>query len=165
MTDQVNHDEALMRAAIQQGKESVAAGNHPFGAVLSMGKGNSDVVLKAQNTVVTDKDCTCHAELNLVRASTKRYTFDELAKSTLTTSTEPCAMCAGAIYWSGIGRVVYGCSGALLGDIAGEELDVSCRTVLSSGRLRKVEVVGPVLQEEAAEDHRTFWKDWDGTHS
>jgi tRNA(Arg) A34 adenosine deaminase TadA len=66
-------------------------------------------------------------------------------------------MCAGAIYWSGIGRVVYGCPAELLGDISGEELRVDCRVVLSSGILSSVEVVGPVLSDEAAAQHRAFW--------
>ena len=59
-------------------------------------------------------------------------------------------MCSGAIYWAGIGRVVYGCPAEVLGSISGEELAVGCREVLGSGVLRAVEVVGPVLGEEAA---------------
>jgi tRNA(Arg) A34 adenosine deaminase TadA len=66
-------------------------------------------------------------------------------------------MCSGAIYWAGIGRVVFGCPSKALGAISGEELDVDCRTVLGAGTLRAVEVVGPVLGEEAAAQHRAFW--------
>jgi tRNA(Arg) A34 adenosine deaminase TadA len=66
-------------------------------------------------------------------------------------------MCSGAIYWGGVGRVVYGCSAQLLGKISGEELGSGCRPVLTSGVLRTVEVVGPVLEETAAHQHQEFW--------
>ena len=57
----------------------------------------------------------------------------------------------------GIGRVVYGCPADVLGSISGEELDVSCRQILGAGVLHGVEVVGPVLGEEAAAQHKAFW--------
>jgi len=65
-------------------------------------------------------------------------------------------MCSGAIYWSGISTVVYGCPADTLGDIAGGSFVVSCRELFSKGK-RAVEVIGPVLPEEGAEVHRNFW--------
>lgn len=62
---------------------------------------------EAENTVVTEHDVTGHAELNLVRRASMRFEVETLEGVTLYTSTEPCAMCSSAIYWSGIGRVVY----------------------------------------------------------
>ena len=64
----------------------------------------------ARNSVVTEADPTGHAETNLVRLAGPLAAREgiDLSTCTLYTSTEPCAMCAGAIYWSGIGRVVYG---------------------------------------------------------
>jgi len=66
-------------------------------------------------------------------------------------------MCAGAIYWSGIGHMVFACSETRLSQIAGIGLDVPSRAVLQTGA-RKVSVVGPTdLEEEAAAVHQAFW--------
>ncbi len=71
-------------------------------------------------------------------------------------------MCAGAIYWAGIGRVVYGLSEQRLRALTGNHpenptLDLPCRTVFAAGQ-RTTEVVGPLLEEEAAALHESFWK-------
>ena len=63
---------------------------------------------------------------------------------------------------SSIGKVVYACPATVLGEISGEELNVPCRTVLSAGILHNVEVLGPVLEEEAASMHREFWPTYTG---
>jgi len=150
-----------MRVAIEEARAAVTAGNHPFGAVLVV---DGEVVLRAQNTVMTDGDPTCHAETNLVRQASKSLEHSQLARATLVTSTEPCAMCSGAIYWAGMQRVVYGCTGRALGSISGEELDVACTHVLSSGKLHKVDVCGPVLEAECEALHQSFWPRWSGEH-
>jgi tRNA(Arg) A34 adenosine deaminase TadA len=86
---------------------------------------------------------------------------DVLAKATLYSSAEPCAMCAGAIYWAGIGRLVYGLSEHRLRAVTGNHpenptLDLPCRAVLASGQ-RATEVVGPLLEDEAEALHRGVW--------
>lgn len=133
-------------------------GNHPFGAVLVDARG--EIVLVAENTVVTERDCTNHAELNLVSAACRSLDAAALAGSTLFASTEPCAMCAGAIYWSGIGRVVYGLAGAELAGLVegGEELELAlpCRDVFARGG-RPVAVSGPELRPAARAVHEGFW--------
>jgi tRNA(Arg) A34 adenosine deaminase TadA len=83
-------------------------GNHPFGAVLVDPSGT--VVLEAENTVNTGHDVTHHAELNLVRRACASIPYADIPRHTLHTSCEPCAMCAGAIYWAGVGRVIYALS-------------------------------------------------------
>jgi lactoylglutathione lyase len=153
--------DAPMRVALEEARAAAKAGNHPFGAVLVV---DGEVVLKAQNTVMTDGDPTCHAETNLVRQASKSLQHSQLARATLVTSTEPCAMCSGAIYWAGMQRVVYGCSGRALGSISGEELDIACTQVLSSGKLHKVDVCGPVLEAECEALHQSFWPGWSGEH-
>ncbi len=70
-------------------------------------------------------------------------------------------MCAGAMYWAGIGRLVCGQSEASLKQMTGDHpenptLDMPCREVLALGQ-RPIEVVGPLLEEEAAELQRSFW--------
>ena len=135
-------------------------GNHPFGALLV--GANGEILAEAENSVVTDRDCTAHAELNLVRLVSGRYDREALAGSTLFTSTEPCAMCAGAIYWSGVGRVVYALPAERLYRLTGhdpgdEPLVLPCREVFARGA-RDVEVAGPALEAEAEEVHRGFWR-------
>ena len=77
-----------------------------------------------------------------------------LQGATLYTSTEPCAMCAGAIYWSGVTRVVYALGSEMLEEIVTElpadsALRLPCREVFARGR-RRVEVSGPHLLKQAA---------------
>ncbi|HDD54680.1 MAG TPA: nucleoside deaminase [Chloroflexi bacterium] len=133
-------------------------GNHPFGAVLVGPK--FEFLLEAENTVLSGNDITEHAEINLVRMALADYDPRSLALCTIYASTEPCPMCAGAIFWSGIGRVVYGVSEAGLYRLVGEEseevLQIPCRELLAHGR-RNVEVVGPLLEEEGLQVHEGFW--------
>ena len=77
-------------------------------------------------------------------------------EAVLYTSTEPCVMCVGAIYWAEVATVVYGCSAAGLGRIAGGSLLMPCRDTLARGT-RVTTVIGPVLEEEGLEIHRSFW--------
>jgi tRNA(Arg) A34 adenosine deaminase TadA len=146
--------ESFLREAIALSKSAVANGDEPFGSVLVK---DGAVILRAENSVFTGRDMTNHAELNLVKLAAKHYDAPFLAGCTLYTSTEPCAMCAGAIYWSGIGRMVFACSETRLGEIAGIGLNVPSRAVLQTGA-RNVAVVGPTnLEDEAAEVHQEFW--------
>lgn len=155
----VDVDVEHLRWTIGLAAQAREHGNHPFGSLLVDAGGN--VLLEAENTVVTDRDCTGHAELNLVRAASKSLEPADLRDCTLYASTEPCAMCAGAIFWSGIGRVVFALSSAALMTMLGEEaaagrLDVSSRDVLERGG-HPVEVVGPLIEDEAREVHAGFW--------
>jgi tRNA(Arg) A34 adenosine deaminase TadA len=148
-----------LRLAIAVAAQARAHGNHPFGAVLADAQGR--VLLQAENTVITDRDATGHAETNLVRLATQEFSPEELARCTLYASTEPCAMCAGAIHWSRIGRVVYALGEPELYAIVGpapEHLLLSCREVFARSGL-PVEVIGPVtiLDEEARSVHAGFW--------
>ena len=152
-------DTALIRRALEIARRAVIHGNHPFGALLTDEHGN--VVLESENTVETFRDPTGHAETNLVRAAGAKFSKAELAGMSLYTSTEPCAMCSGAIYWAGIGRVVYGLSEAGLLKLTGdnpsnETMHLPCREVLARGQ-RTVEVIGPLIEEEAATVHEGFW--------
>jgi len=153
-------DLSHLRRAIFVSIEAKQHGNHPFGAVLV--DENDAEVLAAENTVVTHSDATGHAETNLVRLATKQYSLDELRGFTLYTSCEPCAMCTGAIYWAGIGRMVYALPEQALIPLTGDDpenptLDLPSREVLARGQ-RAVVVAGPALEEQAAEPHRGFWR-------
>ncbi|PKO00577.1 MAG: hypothetical protein CVU42_03275 [Chloroflexi bacterium HGW-Chloroflexi-4] len=148
-----------LKSAIAVARQAREHGNHPFGAILV--DKNNQVLLSAENTVLTGHDCTGHAETNLVRMATQRYSSVELADCTLYSSTDPCAMCAGAIYWSGIKRVVFALSEIDLYEIVGpspDHLYLPCREVFSHSQ-RKIEVLGPepLLEKEAREVHSGFW--------
>jgi tRNA(Arg) A34 adenosine deaminase TadA len=149
-----------LRQAIEIAASARGHGNHPFGALLADGDGG--VVLEAENTVVTGNDVTAHAELNLVREASGRLGPEVVGACTLYTSTEPCAMCAGAIFWSGIGRVVFALSSATLGSVVDDPtgastLAVSCRDIFERGG-RAVDVVGPLIEDEALVVHEGFWR-------
>ena len=153
-------DETFLRRSFDVARSAVANGNHPFGAVLVSGLGQ--VLLEIENGFMPDRDMTGHAERLLATRASTKFAANVLANCTIYSSAEPCAMCAGAIYWAGIGRVVYGLSEHRLKAITGthEEnptLDLPCRTVFAAGQ-RQVEVIGPLLEDEAAALHADFWK-------
>ena len=158
MTTLVHADLHFLRQAITVAQRARDKGNHPFGAVLV--DENGAVLLEGENTVNTEHDATGHAEMNLVRAACKKYDALTLAKCSLYSSTEPCPMCAGAIFWSGIGRVVYALSEEELYAFMPNDpykLLLSCREVLSHGG-RAVEVIGPAIEDEARVVHVGFWR-------
>jgi tRNA(Arg) A34 adenosine deaminase TadA len=152
--------ERYLRRALEVARKARANGNHPFGALLVSQTG--EVLLEAENTVVTERDVTGHAETNLVRNASKRLRKEVLETSTLYTSTEPCAMCSGAIYWSGISRVVFALSEESLLELTGSNeenptMHLPCREVLSRGQ-RPIEILGPLLEDEAKSVHEEFWR-------
>ncbi|CAE7826120.1 pgl [Symbiodinium microadriaticum] len=158
-------DEALLRHAIECSRRAVKNGNHPFGCVIVVRKSDGDVVetIDAENRVVTDNDPSAHAEMCGVRllgtaaaAARESKRFDGCSFE-LFTSTEPCVMCCGAIYWSFmIDRVVYACPEAGLARHAGDDFLASCRETLAKGK-RPIKVEGPFLAEEAEQLHAEFW--------
>lgn len=153
--------ERLMRRAIELSANARAHGNDPFGALLADADGN--VVLEAENTAIVDRSVTSHAETNLVRDASQRFSRDELGKMTLYASCEPCAMCAGAIFFAGIRSVVYGLAGDTLmpmwtaKNAAPALLDLSCREVFEHCPGHPTAVIGPLLEEEATVPHKDFW--------
>jgi tRNA(Arg) A34 adenosine deaminase TadA len=133
-------------------------GDHPFGAVIVAPDGT---VVEGLNSVVTTRDPTGHAETNLVREAARTLEPAVLAASVLYTSTEPCAMCTGAIYWAGISRVVYALGeDQLIGIVDAQEgiptMSLPCREVFAHGG-RDVTVIGPVDLAEAVAVHAGFW--------
>ncbi|MCK6626758.1 MAG: nucleoside deaminase [Anaerolineae bacterium] len=148
-----------LRRAIEVARRAREKGNHPFGAILV--DENNVVLLEAENTVNGERDCTGHAETNLIRLAWRQFDPATLRNCTLYTSTEPCAMCAGAIHWGGVGRVVFALSETSLYEMIGahfenETMQLPCREVFArSGR--PVEVIGPLIEEEARLVHEGFW--------
>jgi tRNA(Arg) A34 adenosine deaminase TadA len=142
--------------AVELAAEARERGDHPFGALFVTTDG---IVVEAMNSVVTKHDPTGHAETNLVRLAYDRLDAAQLAAGTLYTSTEPCAMCSGAIYWAGIGRVVFALSGHALVEmvpVGGPALDLPSREVFARG-FGTVLVEGPVDAPGAREVHDGMW--------
>jgi tRNA(Arg) A34 adenosine deaminase TadA len=156
----MEHTPYLLRA-VEVAKQAVIDGNHPFGSVLVDDKGN--VLLEQGNVEVTTRDCTGHAETTLMRRSSQQYDKDMLAKCTLYTTAEPCVMCAGAMYWGNVLRLVYGITEEqLLGETGDDPrnptLGIDCRTVFSTGQ-KQIEVIGPIpeVAEAVLALHRGYW--------
>lgn len=150
-----------LRTAIHVAQSARERGNHPFGAILV--DENNEVLLQAENTVVTGRDCTGHAETNLMRLATQHFTPEKLERCTLYTSTEPCAMCSGAIHWGNVRRIVFALSASTLYEIVGpspDHLMLSCREVFSHIQ-HPTEIIGPatLLDEEAKAVHAGFWSE------
>src|ERR1700749_4154059 len=153
-------DEHFLRRSFDVARRSMTHGNHPFGAILVDADGT--VLLEAENGYMPAHDGTAHAERLPATEACRTLSSEVLAKATMYSSAEPCAMCAGAIYWAGIGRLVYGLSEHRLRDYTGNHpenptLDLPCRAVFASGQ-RPTEVVGPLLEDEAGAMHEGVWK-------
>lgn len=144
-----------LRVTFELARRAHARGDTACGSLLVDAGGN--LLLEGGDTDVTQNDIAGHAELNVVREAARLSAPEVLAGATLYTSTEPCAMCAGAIYWSGVRRVVFGARLALLHEMFGgsseqSALLIPCRNVFEQGT-QLVEVVGPMLEGEAIQVH------------
>jgi tRNA(Arg) A34 adenosine deaminase TadA len=134
-------------------------GNHPFAALLV--DTDNKVVLSAENSVVTDEDTTAHAEINLIRTATPKFTPEQLGSFTLYASAEPCAMCASAMVWANIRNVVFGLGVDKIYAFIDDPGDAPV-LILASKEIFKhapwpVQVHGPLLEEEASLPHIGFW--------
>jgi tRNA(Arg) A34 adenosine deaminase TadA len=152
-------DEYFLRRSFEVARHALTHGNHPFGAILV--SRDRTVLLEAENGYMPSHDGTAHAERLLATRACTTLSADVLKAATLYSSAEPCAMCAGAIYWAGIGRLVYGLSEHRLRAVTGNHpenptLDLPCREVFKSGQ-RATEVKGPLLEDEAEALHAGVW--------
>mgnify|MGYP006208162131 CR=1 FL=1 len=153
-------DGTYLRQAIAWSRVARDRGNRPFGAVVIAEDGR--VLAEAWCNTSETGDCTGHAETNAVRQLSPVVDRETLSRSTLYSSAEPCVMCAGAIFWSAIGRVVYGIDAVRLREFRGERLDqkdaeLSCRDVFAASS-HAIECIGPALIGEAAASHQGAWK-------
>ncbi len=156
----VNHQQVLkhLRTANETAKEAVESNHPPFGAMLLAPDGET-VLMKQGNVSLMD-----HAETVITRQAFVKYDPDYLWKCTLVTTVEPCAMCAGNIYWANIGNVVYGVEEIRVKELTSADkrnptMKLSCRTVFAAGQ-KPIRVVGPVpeLEDELLAPHRAYWK-------
>ncbi len=151
----------LLRQSIRLSEESRERGRHPFAALVADAQGRV-IASAGNNSMPPEGDPTQHAELVAAALAARQLSPEELAGCTLYTSAEPCCMCSGAIYWTGIGRVVYALSEHSLLGLTGAHpenptFSLPCRDVFARGQ-RVIDVHGPVLEDEAATAHAGFWE-------
>lgn len=97
-------DKYFMTRCVEAAVEGLEKGGGPFGAVITS---DGEIVSEAFNRVVLNHDPTAHAEILAIRDASLKLGTHDLSNCILYTSCEPCPMCLGAVYWSGIRRVYY----------------------------------------------------------
>jgi tRNA(adenine34) deaminase len=98
-------DEAMMREALGEAGAAAAAGEVPVGAVVVL---NGQIIARGRNRSVGDRDPTAHAEILALRAAGATVGNYRLPGTTMYVTVEPCPMCAGALVWARVARLVYG---------------------------------------------------------
>ena len=98
-------DTYFMQKALQEAQIAFEQGEVPVGAVITIGE---RIIAKAHNLTEKLTDVTAHAEMQAITAASEYLGGKYLMDCTLYVTLEPCVMCAGALYWSKIGKVVYG---------------------------------------------------------
>lgn len=154
-------DLARLRHAFHLAGEARARGDRPFAAVIVAADGT--ILAEGLSTQGTGGGGTlAHSEMNacqaVIAAGVPR---PKLRGATIYSSGEPCAMCSAAIFYTGVGRVVYGLSAAAILHLRNAQphtagLSLSCRAVLESAA-EKVEVAGPALESEGSVPHHGYW--------
>ncbi|MBQ2074587.1 MAG: nucleoside deaminase [Muribaculaceae bacterium] len=138
-------DERFMRLALAQAQEAFDRDEVPIGAVIVC---QDKVIARGHNLTETLTDVTAHAEMQAITSAASFLGGKYLTQCTLYVTVEPCLMCAGALGWSQISRVVYGASDDKRG----------YHTYCDSPFHKKTEVVGGVLAEECAKLMTDFFK-------
>ena len=141
----MSDDERYMREAINEAKAALKDDEIPIGAVVVS---NGRIIGRGHNLTETLHDVTAHAEMQAITAAEEYLGGKYLNQCTLYVTIEPCVMCAGAIGWSQLGRLVYGA--------ADEKRGYS--KYAPQALHPKTEVVTGVLEEEAAEMMKEFFK-------
>ncbi len=139
------NDEKYMRMALEEARRAYQEGEIPVGAVVECG---GRIIARAHNLTETLTDVTAHAEMQAITAAASSLGGKYLTDCTLYVTVEPCVMCAGALGWAQIKRVVYGAADEKRGFRAFAPHALHPKTELTEG----------VLAEECADLMRTFFK-------
>lgn len=146
-------DEAYIRDAIELARSAVDNGNTPFGSLLVL---DGEVVREAENTTLTDDDISAHPEFKLARWAARNLDEAARGRTTMYTSTEPCPMCASAIVYAGLDRVVYSVRGSTLAECTDGVIQIPCAEVVDRGG-GDTRVAGPVLEDEGMDVHEQYF--------
>jgi len=136
-------DTYFMKQALQEAEKAYEKGEVPVGAVIAV---NNKIIARAHNLTETLNDVTAHAEMQAITAAANYLGGKYLSNCTLYVTLEPCQMCAGALYWSQIQRIVYGADDKQRG-----------LKVMGSGLHPKTILEGGVLEEEASHLLKRFF--------
>lgn len=139
-------DAYYMQQALREAQKAFEAGEVPIGAVLVM---QDRIIARAHNQVELLKDPTAHAEVLAITAACDQMGAKYLPDATLYVTLEPCLMCSGALYWSKIGRIVFG---------AGDPKNGYAQKVRTSPFHPKTKLDGGLLEKECLELMQGFFK-------
>ena len=140
-------DDYFMLQALKEAHRALEADEVPIGAVVVM---QNKIIARGYNQVETLTDATAHAEIIALTSAYNYLGSKYLPEATLYVTIEPCTMCGGALYWSKIGKVVYGATDEKHGGIS-----------LHGGRNLlhpKTEIIGGILADECAMLMTEFFK-------
>lgn len=137
-------DEYFMRIALNEAKVAFDIGEIPVGAVVVV---NNQIIAKTHNLTEMLNDVTAHAEIQAITSAANNLGGKYLRDCTLYVTLEPCQMCAGALYWSQIAKIVYGASDAKRGYVA-----------MGTSLHPKTKVVNGILEQECADLMLAFFK-------
>lgn len=143
-------DEKFMKAALKEACKSFELDEVPVGVVIVK---DDKIIARGHNLRETKQDPTGHAEIIAIKKASKKLKSWRLIDCTLYVTLEPCSMCAGAIMWSRIKRVVYGAK-----DIKGGAIGSSFNLFELKGINHKPEVTSGVLENEASAILKDFFK-------
>lgn len=129
-------DTYFMKRALQEAQLSFDKNEIPVGAVIVM---NNQIIARAHNLTETLNDVTAHAEMQAFTAAADYLGGKYLKECTLYVTLEPCQMCAGASYWTQIGKIIYGASEEKRGFIK-----------LNTTLHPKTKVIGGILEKECS---------------
>ncbi len=146
-------DEQYMRQALKEAQKAIESGEVPIGAVIVM---QNKIIARGHNQVETLNDSTAHAEIIALTSAFNYLGSKYLPDATIYVTIEPCTMCCGALYWSKIGKLVYGAGDPKHGGL-------SAFTNIS-GRNRKMplhpktEIIAGICPDECVSLMKDFFK-------
>ena len=141
----MNEDERYMRLALQEAQRALEADEIPIGAVI-VARGR--VIGRGHNLTETLHDVTAHAEMQAITAAAEQLGGKYLTDCTLYVTVEPCVMCAGAIGWSQLSRIVFGAADPKRG----------YQTYAPRAFHPRAQVTSGVLEDECSQLMREFFK-------
>ena len=140
-------DEEYMQEAIKEAQKAFDIDEVPVGAVVVM---NNRIIARAYNQVEMLNDSTAHAEIMALTTAYNSLGSKYLPDATLYVTVEPCLMCSGALYWSKIGRVVFG---------AYDDKNGYRKTTGTNNPFHpKTNITGPVLEAECSRLMKEFFR-------
>jgi tRNA(adenine34) deaminase len=140
-------DEQYMQLALAEAQKAFDKEEVPVGAIIVM---NNRIIARAHNQVELLNDSTAHAEILALTSAFDFLSSKYLPEATLYVTVEPCLMCSGALYWSKIGKIVYG---------ADDEKNSYRKCCGSSNPFHpKTQLVGGILKDECANLMKEFFK-------